>query len=334
MNIKKTDILKNIYDELLEIKGEEDEIVQKNLNRVKEIDLFLNSLKEDSDFSVFSPRSSEVIYADKIEKLKSEKSVIENENNIHYHKLNQLNKQITQLEQLFISDTVEKYDDKKVLEMQEKDRQRIARELHDSSVQNLTHLIHMIELSSMYIDKDSIRAKLELEQCIKILKSTVNEIREIIFNFRPMSFDDLGLEQCIENFISSCQSKFKNCKIEYHICDLPLDVWKNKDKQEINFLLLTIYRIIQESVNNALKHSNGDRIVLDIGTKNNKCYINIKDNGKGFSVEDVLEQENMHFGISIMKERINLLHGTILFNTDKEKGTEINIEIPLANEER
>ena len=329
MNVKKTDILKNIYNELLEIKNEENEIIQNNLNHMKEIDAFLSSLKDDFDFSVFSPRSSEAIHADKIEKLKTEKSSIENENDIHFHKLSQLNKQIAQLEQLFISETIEKYDDKKVLEMQEKDRQRIARELHDSSVQNLTHLIHMIELSSLYIDKDPISAKLELEECINILKSTVNEIREIIFNFRPMSFDDLGFEQCIENFVSSCQIKFKNCKIEYHICNFPVDAWKDKDKQEINFLLLSIYRIIQESVNNALKHSDGDRIILNIGTKENKCYINIKDNGKGFSVDHILEQGDKHFGISIMKERINLLQGNISFNTDVEKGTEINIEIPL-----
>lgn len=330
MNIKTTDILKNIYDELLEIKNEENEIIQSNLNRLKEIDIFLNSLKEDSDFSVFSPRSYETVYADKIEELKTENSSLKNENRIHYRKLNQLNKQIAQLEQFFISDTIEKYDDKKVLEMQEADRQRIARELHDSSVQNLTHLIHMIELSFLYIDKDPIRAKLELEECIKILKSTVNEIREIIYNFRPMSFDDLGFKHCIENFITSCQTKFKNCIIEYHICDLTIDVWKNKDKQEINFLFLCIYRIIQELVNNALKHSNGDRIILNIETKENVCFICIKDNGKGFTVDNTFEQEDRHFGISIMKERVNLLHGNISFNADVEKGTEINIEIPLG----
>lgn len=329
MNNKKNEILKNIYDELLEIKSDEDVIIQDNLNRIKEIDVFLGSLKDDSDFSIFSPRSSEIIYADKINSLKDEKKSLENENDIHFNKLNQLNKQIKQLEQLFLSDTIEKYDDKNVLEMQEKDRQRIARELHDSSVQNLTHLIHMIELSSMYIDKDPIRAKLEMEECIKILKSTVNEIREIIFNFRPMSFDDLGFKQCIENFIFSCQKKYKDCRIEYHICDFPINIWTEKDKQEVNFLLLSVYRIIQESVNNALKHSKCDKIILNIGIKENKCYINIKDDGEGFSVNEVIEQEDKHFGISIMKERIDLLKGSISFKTDKEKGTEIIIEIPL-----
>jgi len=329
MNDNKTNVLKEIYEGLLEIQNEEKIIIQDNLNRIREIEIYLDSVNDEPDLLVFSPRSTENLLFDKIKDLNKEKDELENNNRIHYQKYNKYGAYIKQLEQLIISVSLYKYDDRKILEMQEKDRQRIARELHDSSVQNLTHLIHMIELSIMYIDKDSIRAKLELENCIKILKSTVEEIREVIFNFRPMSFDDLGFKQCIENFISDSKIKYKKCEIEYQILNLTDIEWKNINKQEINLFLLSVYRIIQEAINNALKHSGADKIILIVGTKNDKCYININDNGKGFNFENKSEQEDKHFGLSIMKERINLLHGVISINTDIEKGTEINIEIPL-----
>lgn len=329
MNDNKTNVLKEIYEGLLEIQNEENIIIQDNLNRIREIEIYLDSVKDEPDLLVFSPRSTENLLFDKIKDLNKEKDELENNNRIHYQKYNKYGAYIKQLEQLIISVSLYKYDDRKILEMQEKDRQRIARELHDSSIQNLTHLIHMIELSIMYIDKDSIRAKLELENCIKILKSTVEEIREVIFNFRPMSFDDLGFKQCIENFISDSKIKYKKCEIEYQILNLTDIEWKNINKQEINLFLLSVYRIIQEAINNALKHSGADKIILIVGTKNDKCYININDNGKGFNFENKSEQEDKHFGLSIMKERINLLHGVISINTDIEKGTEINIEIPL-----
>lgn len=329
MSENKADVLKEIYEGLLDIQKEENEIIQNNLNRIKEIEVYLDSMKGEPDLLVFSPRSTENIFYENIKELNFEKTQLKNNNKIHYQKLNKYNDYIKQLEKLLIYVSLNKYDDGKILEMQEKDRQRIARELHDSSVQNLTHLIHMIELSSMFIDKDPIRAKLELEDCIKILKSTVNEIREIIFNFRPMSFDDLGFKQCIENFITDSKMKYKNFEIEYSISNLTDIEWKNKNKQEINLFLLSVYRIIQEAINNALKHSNADKIILAVGTCEDKCYINIKDNGKGFKFGDNSEQEDKHFGLSIMKERINLLHGVITFNTDIKKGTEINIKIPL-----
>lgn len=329
MNDNKTDVLKDIYEGLLEIQNEENIIIQNNLNRIREIEIYLDSVKDEPDLLVFSPRSTENLLFDKIKDLNKEKDELKNNNKIHYQKYNKYDSYIKQLEQFIISVSLYKYDERKILEMQEKDRQRIARELHDSSVQNLTHLIHMIELSLMYIDKDSIRAKLELEDCIKILKSTVEEIREVIFNFRPMSFDDLGFKQCIENFISDSKIKYKKSEIEYQILNLTDIEWKNINKQEINLFLLSVYRIIQEAINNALKHSDADKITLIVGTKNDKCYININDNGKGFNFDNKSEQEDKHFGLSIMKERINLLHGVISINTDIEKGTEINIEIPL-----
>ncbi len=216
-----------------------------------------------------------------------------------------------------------------VLNIQEKERQRISRELHDSSVQNLTHLIHMIELSSMYIDQDTTRAKLELESCIQILKSTINGMREIIFNLRPMSFDDLGFKHCIENFITECKMQYKDCRIVYDVCELCDCEHYNIDNQ-YNIFLMTIYRIIHEAMINALKHSNADKVILTVKKNDQFCFICINDNGKGFSLEDIEKKKKKHFGLSIMEERVSLLHGKFLMDAVPDKGTKIEIEIPIT----
>ena len=201
--------------------------------------------------------------------------------------------------------------------------------MHDSNVQNLTHLIHIIELSSMFIDQDKVRAKLELESCIKILKTSIEEIRETIFNLRPMTFDDLGFRQCIENLIENVKVSYRNCNVELNIFDLDQHDWKIKNKKSINLFLVTVYRIVQEAISNIIKHSNADKIILDINCDDNNCFIIIKDNGKGFSLEDGLEQNDKHFGLTDMQDRVSLLNGNIDIISAFDQGTELRIEIPL-----
>lgn len=216
-----------------------------------------------------------------------------------------------------------------ILNIQEKERQRIASELHDSSIQNLTHLIHLIELSSMYIDQDPVKAKLELESCIVFLKSIIGEIRDTVFNLRPMTFDDLGFKKCIDNLISNLKNKFKDFEIEYHVCELKEDIFRQSDKQKDNLFLVTIYRIIQEAIYNALKHSNGNKVILDVKLKNEKCCISVIDDGKGFDFDHSNEDDDIHFGISLMKERAELLNGKVSIITKPEAGTKIEIQVPL-----
>lgn len=255
-----------------------------------------------------------------------EKQELEYKKKEKNYKLFELDTQIEQLEQLIKNFNETRF---KIIDVQEKERQRIARELHDSTVQNLTHLIHRIELSSMFIDQDTIRSKLELESCIKILKTSIEEIRETIFNLRPMSFDDLGFKQCIENLIANIKLNYRNCDVELNIFDLDHYDWKMKNKKSINLFLVTMYRIIQEAVSNIIKHSEADKIVLDIKCIDTNCMILIKDNGKGFSVEDTLEQNEKHFGLSDMQDRVNILNGTIDIISECGQGTELKIEIPL-----
>lgn len=134
-----------------------------------------------------------------------------------------------------------------ILDIQERERQRIARDLHDTSLQNLTHIIHKIELSSMFIDEDKRKAKQELISVNKNLRSVIKEIRNTIFDLRPMTFDDLGLKESFDRLADHLKES-SNFEVFYNI-------------EEINcnnsLVLMTIFRIIEECTNNAIKHSSG-----------------------------------------------------------------------------
>ena len=95
-----------------------------------------------------------------------------------------------------------------VLESVEKERQRIARDLHDSTVQNLTSLVHKSELCMKLIDLDPIRCKLELSSMGKILREVIEDMRKMIYDLRPMSFDDIGFGVTIERALDKCKAAY------------------------------------------------------------------------------------------------------------------------------
>lgn len=209
-----------------------------------------------------------------------------------------------------------------ILKIQEEERQRISRDLHDSSLQNLTHLVHKLELSGLYIDQDPLRAKLELSVINKNLKSIIDDIRNTIFNLRPMEFDDLGLKTALERLLYLVTEDL-DCSVEFDVEDVSC---------ENNLVLMTLYRVVQESLNNIVKHSGATKIILNGKRSDNKYYIIIKDNGKGFSKEEAAEKKKNHFGMSLMQERISIIKGNVMVQSEPGKGTEIKIEVPIDND--
>lgn len=208
-----------------------------------------------------------------------------------------------------------------VISLQEEDRQRIARDLHDTSLQNLTHLVHKIELAGLYIDQDPVKAKLELAVIRQNIKSVIDEIRNTIFDLRPMTFDDLGLKAAFERLILLFN--------ENHLYEMEVEI--EEVSCDTRLVLLTIYRVIQECFTNIKKYSNATKVTFHCHQKENLVVIDVTDNGKGFSVEEVEARTDMymHFGISVMKERIKLLGGKIQITSEVGVGTEVHIEVPV-----
>lgn len=203
-----------------------------------------------------------------------------------------------------------------VFKIQELDRRRIARDLHDTSLQNLAHMIHKLELASMYMDKDIIQAKLEIASISKSINSIIDEIRNIIFDLRPMSFDDFGLKETIEDMLEKLK---RNSDIM-----IAADIDSIYLEEEV---MLGIFRIIQECVMNVYKHSKAKHLWVKLKEKNDTVDFEIKDDGIGFEVDAVCNKEK-HFGLYIMKERIENLSGKLKIISEQNKGTKIVVTIP------
>lgn len=202
-----------------------------------------------------------------------------------------------------------------IIEVQENERKRIARDLHDTVLQNLTHILHQVELSQLYMDNDVFKAKLELLSASKNMKTVIEEIRNIVFDLRPMSFDDLGFKESFENFFDLIK-RYSDFDVKYHVDEIT-------GKSE--YFLLTIYRISREALMNAIRHSGGDKIIFKCTNNGERVLLEIEDNGKGFDLSAIKEKN--HYGLSVIRERVDLLGGTIQILSDS--GTKILVDIPL-----
>lgn len=213
----------------------------------------------------------------------------------------------------------------KLLETQENERKRIARDLHDSSVQSLTNLIHRIELCTKLLEIDPIRCRLELMSMSKITKDIINEMRGMIYNLRPMSFDDIGLDVTIEREVDRLKA----------ISDIRMILKKEGKSYKTKPVIgITLLRIVQEACNNALKYSNASTIEIKIIYGKDAIAISIVDDGIGFEMVDKkINNSNTGFGLSIMKERIYLLSGEIKITSSPGKGTGIFVRVPINEED-
>ncbi len=205
---------------------------------------------------------------------------------------------------------------KLVFEIQELDRRRIARDLHDTSLQNLSHIIHKLELVSKYMDKDMIKAKLELASVSTSINQIIEEIRMVIYDLRPMVFDDLGLRNAVIGLLDKAK-RLTAIDVQYEIDEIT----------SVNETFeLELYRILQECVINVCKHSQAHFLIVRLKNHCEHVALTVEDDGIGFDPQEARKKEN-HFGLFILRERVKILSGSIKIDSQPKKGTKIDILI-------
>ncbi len=205
-------------------------------------------------------------------------------------------------------------DKEKIISLQEQEQRRIANDLHDTTVQELVHLSQQLELIQAYMDKDLIQAKLEILSARKNIKHIIQDMRDTIYQLRPMTFDDLGWKLAVDRLERDIKSK-NDMSVIFDVDDL----------EGVNHLIqISIYRIIREACMNVCKHARATTLSVTAKRCNDKIDIVICDNGKGY---DVYKVRDNHFGLQMMRERVELLSGTMEVESTEE-GTLIHILIP------
>jgi two-component system sensor histidine kinase DegS len=215
----------------------------------------------------------------------------------------------------------------RIIEAQEDERKRFAREIHDGPAQSMSNILIKAEVCEKLIDKNTEDAKKELQNLKKIMRDSLQEVRKIIYNLRPMALDDLGLLPTLERYVISFQ---ENSGI-----DVVLRA-RNFNNELKSAISLTAFRIVQEGLNNVLKHSQAKNASVSLEQFNNNLSIVIVDNGIGFNPNDIKEKNSSlvgGFGLYSMKERVSLLKGEFEVISEKGQGTKIKVLIPLINDE-
>ena len=340
--------LEKLHGEYLEEKISIDKTIANLQVQLKENIEFIKLLEENTDASYesFSPRDINSKSKVQIKKLKEkQKDILEEIDRVKekqseiVQKIDELSSVIKVAKSSIVkTDEIESKEDNKVeldnnvyrltlLETQENERQRISRELHDSTVQNLTSMVHKTELCSKLIDMGPIRCKLELTMMSRTLRDIINDTRQMIYNLRPMSFDDIGLEITIERAIDKIKND-KSCNIGFTV---------EGDSYPIKPVVgITLLRIIQETCNNAIKYAESNVISVKMIYEENSVTVSIEDDGKGFDVENLdvsSRNDNSGFGLSMMKERVYLLSGEIEISSKINEGTKIQVKVPINNKE-
>lgn len=338
--------LENLQEEYLEQKIYVDKSLANLQVKLKENIKFLKLLEEDIDvnYESFSPRQTLSKNNQQILELKQKQKEIlieidekKEEQLSIIQKIDELNSVLkvartneAKLKEVEVAKKEELNNElcrMSLLEIQEKERQRISRELHDSTAQNLTSLVHKTELCSKLVDMDPIRCKLELTTMSRALKEIINDTRQMIYDLRPMSFDDIGLAVTIERALDKLQSDTL-CNISFFV--------------EGEFYIIkpvigiTILRIIQEACNNAIKYAEASVISVKLIYEENCVVVLIEDDGKGFDLDNLdvnLRNDNSGFGLSMMKERVYLLSGEINIESEENSGTKVEVIVPISNKE-
>jgi signal transduction histidine kinase/ligand-binding sensor domain-containing protein len=206
---------------------------------------------------------------------------------------------------------------RQLIESQEAERKRIASELHDGLGQSLV-IIKNRAMLGLNKGDDYARVARELGSISDSASQALDEVREITNNLRPQLLDRLGLTKAIQSMLK----KFAGViEVESQIDSIDGLFTENEE--------ISIYRIVQESVNNIIKHAGASKAVVEIKRGVKEVSITIRDNGKGFDMA-TLDAERRTLGLVGLKERAQLLKGEIVIDSKPGAGTSIHVTVPVS----
>lgn len=206
---------------------------------------------------------------------------------------------------------------KKEVSLQEAERRRIAEALHDTTIQDMVCLSQQLELILLHMDQDLLQAKLEIAVARRQVKRMITEMRETIYNLRPVMLDDVGWTAALDNL----QDQLSKNSADVKVC-FDVDAVDTAD----GVTAISIYRIICEGCQNILKHSNAKSMIVSVKNIGASIQIHICDDGIGIGNPKHICKN--HFGLKFMRERVNALSGNMKIFSDSS-GTLIKIIIPM-----
>lgn len=239
--------------------------------------------------------------------------------------LNYLNQDLREVG-LLLADAQAKQDfGLRIIEAQEEERKRVSREIHDGPAQMLANVMMRSELiERIFRDRGAEDGFQEIKNLRQNVRNALYEVRRIIYDLRPMALDDLGLIPTLRKYLYTTEEYNGKVKIHFQC------IGETEDQRLAPQFEVALFRLAQEAVSNALKHSGSEEITVKVEITKDFVILMIKDNGKGFDLKEAKEKKNKSFGLLGMKERVDLLEGTMTIDSKIGLGTFIMIKVPLS----
>ncbi len=203
------------------------------------------------------------------------------------------------------------------LEAIETERKRLARDLHDevgaslSALRLLVGQIHLNPSENNIIDNISSKSKI-------LIDNTIDNVRRISNDLLPQGLEEFGLAYSVEGL----------CEKTMELAEITIFLKADNLPPVDNKISLVVYRLIQELLNNAVKHSEAETVLLTLKIDNNTLEIEYKDNGKGFDFAEAYQKRSL--GLKNIETRTKMLNGTTKFETRPNEGLKLDISIPLT----
>ena len=205
----------------------------------------------------------------------------------------------------------------RLLEISEREQQRIGHDLHDDIVQDLTAIAMSEEILANEIAEQSPATANELKGFIKLIDETSEKTRRLASGLAPVNLDKLGLAACLRQLAEAIQKQNTiHCRVE-------IASSLNAGDQNVQ---LNLYRIVQEAMNNVVKHAQATKMIIRLSERDSQIEIDIEDDGVGFD-DDMTVEDRM--GLHIMRYRAELIGGRLTIQSRPGTGTKIALRAPV-----
>jgi two-component system sensor histidine kinase DegS len=212
---------------------------------------------------------------------------------------------------------------RQVFQIIEEERMRIARDMHDGPAQSMANLVLQAEILERLLDRNPKQLVTELAEFKNSVRNALEETRQLIFDLRPMTLDDLGLIPTLRKFIKEYGDRY-GLSTRFNVVGQERRLPGNMEG--------VLFRITQEALTNVHKHARAKMAEVTMNLQPTRVTVVVKDDGQGFDVArtEANLHKNKNLGLLSMRERAELEKGTLEIRSQPGRGTEVKVEIPLG----
>ncbi len=215
----------------------------------------------------------------------------------------------------------------RIVQAQEDERQRLARQMHDGPAQSLTNFILQAEICQRLFDRNPDRAAEELDNLKTTASVTFQKVRDFIFDLRPMMLDDLGVVPTVRRYTESFKDK--------NDIDTTLELMGEERRLESHREVM-IFRGIQELMVHARDYATANKVSIRLDMGSERVKVVVEDNGRGFDAEAALSGQEGNTdpraqSIITLKEKFELIGGSLIIISSETEGTTVRLELPAGD---